>query len=282
MKPNIFNYLDYRQYLFDIIAYLSRESPTFSFSEVARHIGSKSPEFLRDIKARKLNITRAAGEALASYFDLGEQEREYFQSIIAFDHAKKLKDKDRALQKMLQLREYPVIKTLDQDQYDYFAHWYMPIVRELATSLAYNDDPQWIAERIVPRITVVEAEKALDLLVSLKLIFRNEKSGKWELTDTVISSSAEVRTRAAANYHTEAINLARESIGRFKSTERDIRGLTMRMPPEGFKEIKKRLEAFWKELLAYSETQTPTKADLVYQINMQMFPVSTSSKEKSE
>jgi uncharacterized protein (TIGR02147 family) len=277
MKPNIFNYLDYRQFFFDLVIYSNRELPGFSFRAVAKCIGSRSKVFLRKILDKKLDLTPASVRALAKYFQLTEKEREYFNSIVAFEQANKLKEKDRLLQKLLELRQYPAITCIGEDQYSYFSSWYMPVVRELATSDGYNDDPQWIADRIIPAVSVEEVTSALELLVSLKLISRDEKKGKWKLTDRIISSTPEVLSRAAIKYHTDAINLGRDAITRFESGKRDIRSVTLKLSAPGFRAMKRRLEGFWRELMAASDMQKG--ADQVFTINMQLFPVSTPEEE---
>jgi uncharacterized protein (TIGR02147 family) len=280
MKPNIFNYLDYRQYFFDMIVYSNRELPEFSFRAVAKCLGSRSKVFLRKIMDKKIDVTMSNVRALAKYFKLTEKEKEYFQSIVAFEQASKLKEKDRFLQKLLELRQYPAITTIGEDQYNYFSSWYMPVVRELVTSPCYNDDPQWIADRIIPAVSLEEINNALKLLVSLKLISRDGKKGKWKLTNRVISSTPEVLSRAAIKYHADAIDLGRDAIGRFESNKRDIRSVTLKLSKTGFIAMKKRLEGFWRELLAASDTQPD--ADQVFTINMQLFPASTPEKEPNQ
>lgn len=277
MKPNIFNYLDYRQYFFDMVVYSNRELPDFSFRAVAKCVGTRSKVYLRRIMDKKLDVSMAGVRALAKYFRLTEKEQEYFKSIVSFEQTNKLKEKNRFLQKLLALRQYPAITCIGDDQYDYFSTWYMPVVRELATSPGYNDDPQWMADRIVPKVTIEEVRNALALLVSLKMISRDEKKRKWKLTNRVISSPPEVLSRAAIKYHNDSINLAREAITRFESGKRDIRSVTVKLSPAGFAAMKKRLEGFWRELLSASDMQT--NADQVFTVNMQLFPVSIPEKE---
>jgi uncharacterized protein (TIGR02147 family) len=151
------------------------------------------------------------------------------------------------------------------------------VVRELATAPDYPGNPQWIAERIIPQVSEEEVKNAIELLASLKLISRDTAKGKWQQTDTVISSSSSVRSRAAIAFHTAVITLARESLERFKSEQRDIRAITLKLSPKGFVEAKRRLETVWRELLAFSESQKD--ADTVYQINMQLFPLSGPGEE---
>ena len=88
----------------------------------------------------------------------------------------------------------------------------------------------------------------------------------------MISTPSEVLSIAVKNYHRNVIKLAGEAIERFEKPQRDIRSVTVGLSEEGFDEVKKRLESFWKELLDFSAGEKNIKK--VYQINMQLFPLS--------
>ncbi len=68
------------------------------------------------------------------------------------------------------------------------------------------------------------------------------------------------------------IGLGKESLDRFASSQRDIRGVTIGMSAEAYQILKQRMESLWKELLAFGAQQD--QAEIVYQINMQLFPLS--------
>jgi uncharacterized protein (TIGR02147 family) len=88
-----------------------------------------------------------------------------------------------------------------------------------------------------------------------------------------------VLSLAVTTYHKHVIELSHDAIERFKPAERDIRSVTFGISKAGYEEIKKRQETFWKELLAYADTQT--SVDRVYQMNMQLFPVSKGREEQT-
>lgn len=276
MMPNLFTYLDYRHYLGDLFDALHEKDPDFSFRSFSRMAGSTSPNFLQLIRDRKLNIQPDSVGAIARAFKLSRKEESYFETIVAFDHAKTHEEKDRYFQRILSTRDYGPVKQLEKDQYDYFSHWYMPVVRELITAKSYSGDPAWIALRIVPEVSIAKVAKAITLLESLKLIRRDEHDQYFQ-TDTSISTPSQVLSIAVTNYHRDVITLARESIERFSAEQRDIRSVTLGITKEGVAEVKKRIEGFWKELLAYANTQTDPQQ--VVQVNMQVFPLSLTDDE---
>jgi uncharacterized protein (TIGR02147 family) len=271
MKLNIYTYLDYRHFLTDLFNELKSEDLSFSFRTFAKLAGSTSPNFLQLIQARKLNIQTAGIHALSQSLKLKRKERSYFESMVEFDHAKTHEEKDRYFRQMLLAKEYKQIQTLDKSQYELFSHWYIPVIRELIVSPHFSGDPDQIGEQIIPPVSPAKVKKGIAVLSSLGLI-RREENGTWVHTDRVVSTPSEVLSVAVATYHKNILGLAREAIERFPPEERDIRSVTFGVSAEGYAEVKKRLETFWKELLVYAETQK--NVDRIFQVNMQLFPLS--------
>ncbi len=275
--PSIYLYVDYRQYLADVLESLKQSDSTVGFRSIARMAGSSSPNFLQLILSRKLSISDSQRESLCKELALSAKDSQYFQILCEFDHAKTHTEKDSYFHKIMMTREYRQIRTIENRQYEYFSNWYNPVIRELVLSPVYPGDPEWIVERIVPDVSPVKVRKSIELLESLALIRRRE-DGKYEADDKTISTPSQVLSVAVVKYHKSVIELGRESIERFKSKERDIRSVTIGLDAKGFEELKSKMEAFWKELLAWADAE---KSDgTVAQVNLQLFPLTRKVKSK--
>lgn len=271
--PDIYTYIDYRHYVLDLIAALRNERSDFSYQGFAEMIGASSPDFLRQIRDRNFNLSAGAIEALVTYVPLSDPQADYFREIVAFDQAQTNDEKEQHFHEIRSLREYRTIRQLNKQQFDIFSHWYLPAVRELVCSPRYRDDPQWLTEHVVPQISLNQAEEAITILQSLKLISYDSDSKCWRQTHEVVSTPATVRSSSLKKYHKHMISLGQEAIDRFAPSQRDIRSVTLGLSEEGYEEVCRRVTGFWKELLAYAETQKD--ADQVVQVNMQVFPLST-------
>jgi uncharacterized protein (TIGR02147 family) len=219
---------------------------------------------------------------LAKYLKLSAKEEEYLETIVAFDHAKTHDEKDKFFRRILQIRGQNNAVELQKEQYDFVSHWYIPVIRELVTCGNYNGDPQWIADRITPQITLPQVKKGIALLQSLGLIVSDDGGIKWKLTNRTISTPSEVLSVAAMNYHLDTIALGRDSLSRFNADQRDIRSVTLGVPKSKIKELKSRVESFWSDLLAFANESSDVEK--VMQVNIQMFPMSKDcdSDEKSK
>ncbi len=274
--PSIYAYLDYRHYLSDLFISLKANDPSFSFRSFARMAGSSSPNYLQLIRDRRLNIGTSGIHALSQALRCPAKERKYLEYLVAFDHAKTHDEKDRYFRFILHAREYNSVRPLDKKQYELFSHWYIPVIRELLVMPAFKGDPARIGGAILPPVSAAKVRKAIDLLVALGLIV-HAAPGVWAQSDRVVSTPSEVLSLAITTYHKKVIELAGKAIERFGADERDFRSVTLGVSREGYAEVKMRMEAFWKELLAFSETQKA--ADRVYQVNVQAFPISISEAE---
>ncbi len=76
------------------------------------------------------------------------------------------------------------------------------------------------------------------------------------------------------NHVINALELSKESLDRFASDQKNLSSITFTFPENQFSEIEDRVRAFRRELMNFIEQST--SEDRVYQLNMQLFPVSHS------
>ncbi len=276
-KPDIFIYLDFRLFLKDAFEAVQAASPKMSFRTFAKKSGFSSPNFLQMVIQGKRNLSSTYAVAAAKAFKLNRQETEFFQNLVGYDQARSLDEKNLFYQKILKNKRYTTVKTLDKSQYEFFSQWYIPVVREMMTHKDFNGESAWIAERIHPKVTPAQVDSAKEILLKLDMIRRNGETGGWSLTDSVISSESEATHLALRNYHMAAIQLAHDSLKVFTPSERDVRSVTIGLSESAFGELKTRLEAVWRGGLGFAGT--PQKADAVYQVNLQLFPLTREKKD---
>ncbi len=270
-SPDIFRYLKYRDFLRDALGALQAASPRISLRALSKKSGFTSPNFLQLVIKGDRNLNSATLAALAKVFKMNQRETGFFRDLVGYDQSKRPEEKDYFYRKILGTAKYAVTRILDKSQYDFFSHWYIPVVRELLAHRDFDGSSAWIADRVFPRITVAKVNSAISLLESLGLARPDKVTGKWELSDAMIRTESETDHLGIRNYHVAAIDLARESLRMFGPGERDVRSVTLGLSNDGYGEIKSKLEAVWKELLEIASTQRVT--DGVFQVNMQLFPL---------
>ena len=276
VKPDIFTYLEYRLFIKDAFNELKKNSLKLSYRTFAKTAGFSSPNFLQMVILGKRNLNSTYTIATAKAFKLNKQETEFFQNLVGYDQAKSFDEKNLFYQKILKNKRYAIIKTLDKSQYEFFSQWYLPVVRELLTHENYGGNDSWLADKIFPRITVAQVENAKNLLLKLGLVVYDEKSQKWSSVDAILSTDSESSYLALRNYHKASIQLAQNALEHFGPEQRDVRSVTLGLPKSAYKELKSRLENFWVELMDFAGAQQ--KTDEVYQVNLQLFPLTKERK----
>ena len=277
-KPDLFVYLDYRKYLRDAFEAMKAKDRKTSFRSFAKEAGFTSPNFLQLVISGTRNLSSANLPGTLRALGLNKQESEFFANMVGFEQAEGFEEKNFHYQKMLRSRRYTETKPIEKGQYEYLEQWYNPVVREMLSHTDFTGDPAWIARRIQPALTVAQVEKSIELLNGLGMIRRNETDGKWLQAEPVISTPSEVESLAVANYHRSVLKLASDSIDAFSSGERDLRAVTLGIPKSAYPQIKRKMEELWREILSLS--QAGGKVEEVYQVNLQVFPLTRGEGRK--
>ena len=276
MKPDIFTYLDYRAFLRDAFASLQTAAPRLSYRTFAKKAGFSSPNFLQQVIQGNRTLSSTNAIAASKAFKLNRAETEFFQNLVGYGQARSLDEKNLFYQKILKNKRYTAVKTLDKSQYEFFSQWYIPVVRELMTHPGFSGESGWIAERIFPKVTAAQVESAREVLLRLGLVRQPEAGGGWKLVDPVISTDSDATHLAMRNYHRAAIQLAHDSLKTFSQSERDVRSVTIGLTHAAFAELKAKMETVWKEVLDFAGSQE--NAEAVYQVNLQLFPLTRERK----
>ncbi|PLX81027.1 MAG: hypothetical protein C0616_06075 [Desulfuromonas sp.] len=269
-RPQIADYLDYREFLRDMFAFCKATESHFSHRFLAGRAGFSSPNFLQLVIEGKRNLSPTSVRKVAKGFGLTAKERDYLECLVLMNQAQNHWERDEFYRKLLSLKKGATVRKLRKAEYDYFSNWYVPAIREVAVWEGGRLTPSEMAQRLDPAITSKQAEKALGVLVELNLIEQDEQ-GRWQKKDAVVTTGAEVQSLCVANFHREMIPLGSQAIERFNAEERDISALTLTVSRDRLPALKKKIVAFRKELLEMARAEEGV--DQVVQVNIQAFPL---------
>jgi len=267
--PDVFHYLDYRQFLRDWFHHFKTYRRGFSHRWLARKAGLASPSYVKYVIEGKRNIKPATAQRLGQACGLAGESGLYFETLVAFTQAPDSEAKSAQYAKILSFRGYRQAHALDATHAEYYANWYVPAIYGLAARDDFSNDPVWIASTLIPPITPAKAARALDVLIALGLLA--QENGQWKKAHAVLSTGAETRGVHIVNFHREMLTRASESIDLVARELRDISSLTLSLGPADIELIKARIQAFRKELLDYAAA-VPSP-DRVVQVNFQLFPL---------
>jgi uncharacterized protein (TIGR02147 family) len=269
-KFNIYEYTDYRFLLKEYYTLQKKMSRAFSFRYFSAKAGV-SASVLKDIMAGRRRLTMDVMQKYSQAMRLNQKETEYFGVVVEFVNSKTNDDKNAQFTKLLRMRGNFMMKFIEENKYEFFKNWYYSAIREMVTLVDFREDYDWIGKKCFPRITAAQARKAVELMLELGIMRRNEK-GNLELTDAVISSEYEFESFLLKNFHTMMILLAKEALERFKPQEREISSLTLGVSHKCYSRIKERIRTFKQEIITMVVEDT-SRSETVCQCNFQLFPL---------
>lgn len=275
---SLLEYFDYRQYLKAYYEDRKELEPFFSYRYMANRLGMDHSLLIK-IFAGKRHIADSAIEAFSQLLGHTKKENEYFSTLISFDKCRNEARRKELFEYLLTLKSYS--KThIDADRYEYFQKWYYPAIRSLLDFFPFSGDYDALAKEFSPPISVRKAEKAIALLERLELIYRDD-SGRYVVSEQHVTTGDTWRSIAVQAFQKEAIQLSAQSLEQHPKESRDISSVTMSIDKECFDDVKEILREC-REAIIKRVNSIEGDTDRLYQLNMQMVPLSQLPREHAD
>jgi uncharacterized protein (TIGR02147 family) len=270
---SVFDYLDYRQFLRDFYNQQKKTNTFFSYRYIGNKVGMDS-SFLIKVLQGHLHVAEDRIEKFHKICNFNDKEAQYFEALVHFNKAKSEKESKLYFEKMLSINKAKSDKIVES-QYEFFQKWYYSAVWALLDGAPFKGDIKDLGNMLTPAIGLKEARSAIKLLEDLKLIVQ-DPDGAYRAVGLNLTTGKEWRSVAIMQYQREMIKLAEESLERFRKDERDISTLTVNIPESAIPEIRDLTGEFRESLKKLVNSYTET--DRVYQMNIQMFPLTQKRK----
>jgi uncharacterized protein (TIGR02147 family) len=275
----IFDHLDYRAYLKAHYQATKAQRPSYSFRLFSKLAGLRSPNFLKLVIDGQRNLSAESVARFSTAIGHDAAEAEFFADLVAFNQAESLAEKNRAFERIAASRRFRNARRIDGDLFAYLSHWYNPAIRELAARRDFNEDPRWIAGQLQPRISPAEAAQAMQLLLALGLLVRDQETGGILRGEPTLTTEHEVRSLGAKAFHRQMIERAAESMETVPREQRDLAALTVCISAQTAAKVKERIHQFREAMAELCDADG--EGDVVYQLNLQWFPLSLPPQEPS-
>ncbi len=275
---NVFEFLDYRAFLRAYYAAEKARKPAFSHRFFSRLAGLKSPNFLKLVMDGERNLGPETVPKFSHAMGLSGEAATFFADLVTFTQADSVADKNRAFERISASRRFRSARRIEGDLFKYLSHWYYPAIRELAARVDFQENPKWIAAQLVPKISVPDATSALNLLLSLGLLVRDIDTGKIMRGEPTLTTEHQSLSLATINFHRQMLERASASIENTPRERRDLAALTVCVGPATAALVKERIHRFREEMTQLCDADT--SGTMVYQLNVQWFPLSVAPGEE--
>ena len=266
---NIFDYLDYREFLRDYYKEAKRNKPFFSYRFIGNRVGMDSSYVIKILQGN-LHISLKKINRFIKLLELNETESEFFETLVHFGRAKSEKERKLYFDRLFSLSSVKA-QHLEPHQYEFFQKWYYSAVWSIINCTPFNGDFHALAGKCMPAITVWDAKRAVRLLSKLGLIAKGT-DGNIHTTGQNLTTGWKWYSQAIESNQRDMIRLAGEAISRFTKETRDISTVTMSVDEKALPEIREHIRQFRSSLINIVNSYAGT--DRVYQLNIQLFPLS--------
>lgn len=263
---DIRSYLDYRQYLSDTYQELRKRKPQLSLRFAGARIGIDHSSFLKILQGRR-HLTRSHVDPLCKFFKLDRDQREYLVALMDFNKARNDAGRRKAFERLGSLVPAPM-HSVERNQYKFYTKWYYNAIRALLSLVPKPTSAEELGKLLSPRISAREAKEALELLEDVRLV-KKDSEGHYELCDKYVTTGKHWRSDAIREFQRRYISLAQESFKRHPVELRDISTVTVTVNTEMIEKVRERIAELRSDILKMASEN----ADRVYQLNIQLFPL---------
>lgn len=261
--PNIFNYIDFKQYLTDYRKVRKEIDPGFTNQYICFCLGQeKSKSYFNNIISGRKQITSVFVDRFIELLNLDSDGAKYFRALVNYNQTTSSKEKEYHFEQIISLNNTPR-KIIEKDVYEYFTKWYHSPIREFLDIYDFDGDYKKLANHLDPKITEKDALNSVKLLKDLDLVRENEK-GFLKSSDKVIKTGGVIKDAIIEQYQLKTLDRAKDKIVS-DSAKHMTSTVTFSASPETMKLIAKKINKLKSEICSASHKDVG-KEKKVYEI----------------
>lgn len=279
------DYMDYRLFLTDF--YLSKKSATknsirpYSYAIFSAAADIKSPNYLKMIIEAKRNLSLDMVAKFAKACGFNKAQSDEFKLLVLFNQAEDPADRNYALKLLSEYRVEQKLKhgELDRKTFEKVPNWIGWIIYALADQDGVSFEVAQLKDLLRGKASESEITEALENLINSGDLARDPQTQTITKAKRV-EAPEEIPAALIRKLQMQLMYLGLESLYQDAATEREFGSLTLSLTAKEFDEIKFKLRQMRKAVHKdNSIARMSSKGERVYQLNLQLFPVSNASKK---
>ncbi len=282
--PSVTDYMDYRLFLADFYRYKKDSTKhllrPYNYAIFSAAADIKSPNYLKMIIEGKRNLSEDMIGKFAKACSLNKSQTDEFKLLILFNQSEDPADRNYALKKLSEYRVDQKLKhgEFDRKVFDKVPNWIGWIIYALADQQGVSFDVAQLKNALRGKASETEINHALNQLLSSGELIKDPQTGimtKGQPKEV----AEEIPPALIRKLQMQLMYLGLESLYQDEPNEREFGSLTLSLTEVEFNDIKFKLRQLRKALhKENSIARMSNKGERVYQLNLQLFPVSNASK----
>lgn len=284
--PRLGAFTDYRQFLREFYEFKRAQSRgslrPYSYATFAAAADIKSPNYLKLIIEGQRNLSLDMAKKFARAMGLSKEETEEFCALVEFTQATEPLERNRFLKNLSDLRVRQQLKSgqIDAQTWEKVPGWVTWVLHALTDQEGVDFEPDSLSDLMRGKARPEEIRRCLNRLMECGELQKDPETGAVSKGRELMSGSESVPVELVRKLQAELIYLGLESLFRDQPQEREFGAQTMALTQDEFEVLKFELRQFRKRWAKdVSVARKSTKGQRVYQLNIQLFPVTTESQD---
>ncbi len=277
VKPNIFRYHDYMEFLKDWLEYLKKAHVGFSLRKLAGE-AEIAIGYLPMALSRKRPLTEKALKKLIPKLKLNSKEKTFLLLLRTIGESENQSERVQALTKIQKFKMYRENNLGEVEVHRYLTKWFYVCIREMSMIEGFSADPHWIRSRLRGQLTILEIETALKFLVEKG--FMKEENGQLKAVERNLDCREGAFKLSLGKFHTDMLEFAQKSIVEVPRAQRSLLCHTAAIREQDFPEITKILEEALKKIEQFCLSAVGPNS--IYHVEFAAFPMTKVDLKVSE
>jgi uncharacterized protein (TIGR02147 family) len=269
MQP-IFEYLDFRSFLKDWFVEAKSKKKGVSYRWFSARAGIASPVFPKLVMEGERNLGNSGIEGFADAMNLAGKERSFWIHLVGFNQAKTSQAKQEHYAILSDLVYSIQEESIGNSSFRYYAKWFHPVLRELATLRNFHDRWEILGTWVIPPIQPQEAQEGIETLLALGLL-EHDPQGQLIQTKKAITSGNPLARKALLEFHKTMLDHSAKILEELPKESRHVSGMTLGVSGPCYDAILAEYEAFRSRVLRL--VHRDQNSDRVMHMGFQLIPV---------
>jgi uncharacterized protein (TIGR02147 family) len=278
---NVCKFFDYREYVAALYEIGKKVYTSYSYAQFAADLGFSKTNVMWLVITGRRKLTQDSAETIIAALKLKSEHGTFLKILCQYNNTTKSTERAQLFNRLVDIASRESQIKANSRQMDYFREWYHPIIRELTATAQFQSDPNWIAAKLCVKVSPLQVKKSLELLVQLGLIQYDETAARHVRTTVQVVTDRDFSAITLISYHQKMCEIARDSVALVAAKDREFNVLTVSLSESGMTKTVDIIRRACEEIMALEQDQTSTEQ--VFQVNLQLFPVtkpSSTSKAK--
>jgi uncharacterized protein (TIGR02147 family) len=285
--PKLGLFTDYRHFLKEFYEFKRQQSKAdlrpYSYGTFAAAADIKSPNYLKLIIDGQRNLSSEMARKFARAMSLGKEDTEEFLALVDFTQAQEPIERNRFLKALSDLRVRQQLKSgeINADTWDKVPSWVTWVLYSLAEQKDVSFETSELFDTLRGKARPEEIRRSLEKLLAAGELVKDAETGEVRHGRELMSGSENVPVALVRKLQAELIYLGLESLFQDIPQDREFGAQTLALTEGEFEQLKFELRQFRKRWYKdVSVNRKTAKGDRVFQLNIQLFPVTLGGKGK--